>query len=287
MSEMDPRLTPHRPDLASIALRGRVDAARFVAPSPMRVSVTSAGLRGKPSADASYLTEALLGEDFDVLETADGWAWGQLRSDGYVGYLPLSALSPVSEGAPEPTHKVAVPFTHLYAAANMKTPPVMTAGLGSALTVIGEEGDFLALADGRFAYARHLRPLGETVTDFVAVAEWFLGAPYAWGGKLWTGIDCSGLVQVSLAAAGIKALRDSDMQEKSLGHAIDSYGFEDYHRGDLIFWPGHVGIMRDEENLIHASGYHMQVVTESLVSAVERIAARGVEIRTVRRIPRG
>ena len=51
----------------------------------------------------------------------------------------------------------------------------------------------------------------------MSVAERFLHTPYLWGGKTSLGLDCSGLAQTALTAAGIAAPRDSDMQERALG----------------------------------------------------------------------
>jgi cell wall-associated NlpC family hydrolase len=56
-------------------------------------------------------------------------------------------------------------------------------------------------------------------------------------------------------------------------------------RGDLVFWKGHVGVMRDALILLHASGWHMQVVSEPLEEAVARIAANGGgAITSIRRL---
>ncbi len=147
------------------------------------------------------------------------------------------------------------------------------------LAVSSSDRDFVQLADGRYAYAAHVTQHFEA--DFVSVAERFLHTPYLWGGKSVLGIDCSGLVQVSLAACGVQALRDSDMQEASLGTTIKD---EPLKRGDLVFWKGHVGIMQDEGTLLHANGHHMQVVSEPLAVAVERIAAKGSDITAVKRL---
>ena len=115
-------------------------------------------------------------------------------------------------------------------------------------------------------------------TDFVAVAERFLGVPYVWGGKTAAGLDCSGLIQTSLQAAGMVAPRDTDMMEKSLGQAIAG---ERMKRGDLSSGKAMSGVMRDGETLLHANAAHMQVTSEPLAMAIERIAR---PVTTVKRL---
>jgi len=113
------------------------------------------------------------------------------------------------------------------------------------------------------------------------VAERFAGAPYLWGGKTALGLDCSGLVQIALAACGIACPRDSDMQEQALGAPVADHS--DLRRGDLIFWKGHVAIVRDGENLLHANAYHMTVAIEPIADAVIRIGEADSTITSVRR----
>jgi cell wall-associated NlpC family hydrolase len=72
--------------------------------------------------------------------------------------------------------------------------------------------------------------------------------------------------------AGRDVLRDSDMQAASIGEPIEpAADFSNLRRGDLVFWKGHVAIMTDGENMIHASGHTMMVSREGLKQAIERI----------------
>jgi cell wall-associated NlpC family hydrolase len=273
------RLTPVRPDLAAAHLRGLVDAPRYAEGRAMQVTEASAPLRRSPQADAPLETEALFGEAVTIYDEDEGWAWAQLDRDHYVGYLPRAAL-----GTPtEPTHRVAALRTHAYPGPSIKLPPRLPLSLGARLAVVRHEGDFAVTDDGLHLWTRHLAELSAREPDFVAVAERFLEAPYLWGGRTSEGIDCSGLVQTALTAAGIDAPRDSDMLEAAMGAPVAVDGPR--ARGDLVFWKGHVGIMRDTATLIHANGWHLKVAIEPLAEARARIAeSGGGEVTSVRRI---
>lgn len=279
MTNPDKRLNLYRPDLADAALRGRVEAARFVEGKPMQVGLAVASVRRQPDVVSMQLSQALPGETLKIFEEADGWAWVKLDRDGYVGHVEASKLLPLAAPA---THEVATLSTLVYPKADLKTQPAIIIPMHSRVALSGEEKDYAALAGGGFIYKRHLQPVDSGIGDFVAVAERFLFVPYYWGGKTVHGLDCSGLVQVSLHAVGHPCLRDSDMQEATLG-AVLKPG-EKLRRGDLVFWAGHVGIMADAENLLHANGYHMMVAIEPLSVAAERSARTGKNITSVRRL---
>ena len=269
----DPRLVPARPDLADERLRGQVEAERFVPGTPARVAAPSAPLRRRPAPDAGYDTEALMGEAVRVFDEEEGFAWVQLERDGYVGYMPSEALGPAD---PAPTHRVAAVRTFLYPGPSLKLPNAGHLSIGAAVTVTGREGDYARLPSGLWVFAGHLTEMDSAEPDFVAVAERFLHAPYLWGGKTGLGLDCSGLVQVSLQAAGRAAPRDSDMQERALGTAVETRDdLAGLRRGDLVFWKGHVGIMADAATLLHANGHHMRVTLEPLAGVRDRIRANG------------
>ncbi|MBS7543346.1 C40 family peptidase [Ancylobacter oerskovii] len=283
MTLLDPRLTPARPDLAAAHLRGVVEAARYVEGTPWRVVRERAGVTRTPDSTAPLTTEALFGEAVTLYEaTEEGWGWVQLDADGYVGWMALEALAP--PGAPA-THKVAALRTPVFPGPSIKLPPTALLSFGARLAVTGLRDRFLMTADGGFVFAEHLVPLDRVEADPVAVAARFLGAAYLWGGRSSLGLDCSGLVQAALTACGIACPRDSDMQEAALGHDIGFAGdLSSLRRGDLVFWPGHVGLVEDAGTLLHATAHYMSVVREPLGPALARIAAGGTPVRSVKRL---
>ena len=277
----DPRLTPARPDLAAKYLEGKVKAARFVSGEEFVISDAIAPLRSEPSSDAMLLTQALMGERVTIYDrNGEGFAWGQLNNDGYVGWLPDRALTkPVAA----PTHKITALRTFAFPGPSIKLPPLETLVMGSVVTVIREDGAFAVTRDGGYLPRQHLGHIGHNAGDFVAVAEQFVGTPYLWGGKSSLGIDCSGLVQVALNATGIGCPRDSDMQQDGLGRELGLAESEKLRRGDLIFWKGHVAIARDADSIVHANAHHMATAIENTGDAIARIKAAGSEITAIKR----
>lgn len=267
---LDKRLNAYRPDVADARLAGRVEAERFVEGQAMTVAVAVADLRPRPDASAGIDTQLLFGEALRVFERRDGWAWVQADQDGYVGYLPEADLAPRE---PLATHRIIQPRTFVYPEPDMKRPRGSALSMGSRIAVTGEAETrgtrYLVLAGGGAVIASHCAPVGEPVgDDYVAVAGRLLETPYLWGGKSAFGIDCSGLVQLSLMMTGRIAPRDSDMQARGLGTEID---FGELTRGDLVFWKGHVAIVEDADTIIHANGHTMSVAREGLAEAVKRI----------------
>src|SRR6185312_10338963 len=272
----DPRLTPARPDLAAKYLEGKVRAARFVEGEEFCVREAVAPLRETPAADAMLSTQALKGERVTIYDrNGEGFAWGQLSSDGYVGWIPDAALI---KPAATPTHKVTALRMFAFPGPSIKLPPVETLPLGARVTVAREDGAFAVTGEGWYLPQRHLGSLDAMEKDFVAVAERFVGTPYLWGGKSSLGIDCSGLVQLSLNAAGTGCPRDSDMQCDSLGRSLELTASAQLQRGDLLFWKGHVAIARDAATIVHANAHHMATTIEGAREAIARIKQAGSKL---------
>lgn len=277
--QLDPRLTPARTDLAAAHLRGNVEAAAFAEARKAQVSRAIVGLFKYPDEPSGQQTQILFGETFSAYEERDGWVWGQCDLDNYVGYARAGSFSP-----PEAvTHRVQTLATPLFVAPDVKHGAREVLPMNAKLAVTDAGGRFARLTNGLYVFARHLAPLDAVVSDWVSVAERFVGVPYVWGGKTWTGIDCSGLVQTALEAGGIKSPRDTDMMEAALGAALSLDA--KLKRGDLIFWKGHTGIMLDSVRLIHANGFAMQVSVEPLNVVNERTRAlESLPICSIRRI---
>ncbi len=270
MSALDRRLNAFRADLADARLEGRVKAVRFTAGEPAGICVPVADLHSAPENTAGMDTQLLHGDTVRVFERRAGWAWIQSERDNYVGYVRETALA---SALPEPTHIVMVPRSFVYPDAEIKAPPVASHSMGARVTVRGEVErrgtSYSALASGGTMVTRHLRPIHQATNDFVSSAEQFLHTPYLWGGASGFGIDCSGLVQLSMLMTGRCVPRDTDMQAEAIGSPVEAEA--GLRRGDLVFWRGHVAIMLDAENSIHANGHTMMVSCEPLEQAVKRI----------------
>jgi cell wall-associated NlpC family hydrolase len=239
-------------------------------------AMPSVALRNAPSEDAEAVSELLMGEDFWLLDASGGWAWGRCGHDGYVGYLPEASLA--TPGA-APSHVVSAISALVFAAPDIKAPVVASWPAGARVAATGE-GDFFKTTAG-YVHRRHLRPLDQIASDPAAVAEALLGVPYRWGGRSGDGVDCSGLIQLALAAAGIPAPRDSD-QQRALGEPVErSKGLA---RGDLVFFPGHVGMMADGERLVHANAHWMAVTIEPLAAVEQRHPAYPQAVTAIRRL---
>ena len=271
MDKLDPRLHAYRPDLADEALRGQVEASRFVRGSLKRIIAPVAALYKIPDTLSERQSECLFGEDVKVFEEKNGFCWVQAQQDGYVGYIEQSKIGSIGN---HPTHRVNVPRTFQYRDADLRSPMISPLSMGSRISVVGEaetrDTHYARLDNGSFVVFNHIIPVSTVVDDYVTIAESFIHTPYLWGGKSGLGIDCSGLVQLAMMMTGRMVLRDTDMQQATIGKDIAPE--DGLQRGDLVFWKGHVAIMVDSGTLIHANGASMDVRKENLDHAIERIA---------------
>ncbi len=266
---LDPRSHVTTAGIVDVALADSIAAARYVAPLEMRCGVAQTPVRAAGDADAVAVSELLWGEGFDLFDVAGDWGFGRCHHDRYTGWVAMAALS---EAAEAPAQRVSARVAPLFARPDIKAPVLASLPFGAQVNGV-VEGVFLAVAGGGYLHQRHLAPPPPTPLD---VARLFSGAPYVWGGRTPQGVDCSGLVQAALAACGVACPRDSDQQRESIGIAVD---FAARRGGDVIFFPGHVGILVDADTLLHANAHWMAVVIEPLADVI----ARGADVLAVRR----
>lgn len=264
---LDKRLNAYRADLADMRLRGTVAAPRYVEGKKARVVVGRAPVRPRPDPQAEVSTFYHYGEMLLVFDEAGGHAWCQSLYDGYVGYVEARqiALGPV----PQPTHFVASTGAWAYDAPDLRSQPrdflprhsaVVVAASG--LVIRGTE--YVRLDTGGHLPLACLSREPPRSPDIVAAAALYLGCPYLWGGRSWLGLDCSGLVQNAFRDLALTVMRDTDMQEDTIGERVPARGPADLRRGDLLYLPGHVLIYAGADAVIHADGLTMMVRRDEL-----------------------
>lgn len=233
-------------------------------------------VRGTPDAEAprgKIESQLLMGETFEAEEDLGDWVRGTCTHDGYPGFVEKKYLSREFAAA---THIVTAQRSHIYRDDSIKSPVRHSVGMGCRLTVVSQDEKFAKLDSGMYIPVQHIAPLSAR-EDFVAAALRLLETPYVWAGRSGLGIDCSGLVQTSLALAGHSVPRDCDQQDSVVGRDAAA---ENRQRGDIVYFKGHVGIMIDAENMVHATAHYMKTVIEPL----DTVAKRAGGITAVRRI---
>ncbi|MCG6882264.1 MAG: C40 family peptidase [Silicimonas sp.] len=232
----------------------------------MRVSAV-ANVWLRPAPDAAPDRQVLVGDPFEVEDTADGWVYGKALKDGYRGCLLEAATAPEIA----PTHWVSVRTMWGYAAPDIKSAPVIDLHMSSRLEAVGGDAGWLEVrhaGETVFVPASQVSAWDDRAINPVSVARQFLGVPYVWAGNTGFGLDCSGLVQVAYHACGFDCAADSQDQKEMPGKAP-----ENVVSGDLIFWKDHVAIETGDGTLIHANAHHMSVTEEPRHVVMSRIAA--------------
>jgi len=259
---MDPRLTPANEIIACGTLKGKIRHLNFVEGKNYQINVSFVDLLATP--DGKRNRQLIYGSQVKYFGESDGWAFIQNRYDKYVGYVPRSAI--VKET--EKTHIVSAPLTHVFIEPNVKSRNVDMLPLAARVSGEMIENGFLETELGWISISQ-LKRKTELSKDPVEISKLLQNAPYLWGGNTSLGIDCSGLIQISMLLCGLDCPGDSDQQMNTLGQNLDIGSPR--KKGDILFWKGHVAWAVNERQILHANAFHMATVIEEANEAIERI----------------
>jgi cell wall-associated NlpC family hydrolase len=227
--------------------------------SALICAATVAPVQAEPSLRSEQLSQLLFGRVADVLEAQGDWRRVQARADHYLGWVHVGygrevdpkeadawelAAQGWSEGATIEVRErlVRVPLggrVHLD-------------GAGGVVMPGGRKGKLL---NGRVVTADTIAQEARAMPVDKWVAKFFAGAPYQWGGCTPWGVDCSGLVQLTLAARGVAYPRDSFLQAEE-GEPLT---LETVRPGDLHFFSEngrsvtHVAFAGPNDTLVHST----------------------------------
>lgn len=237
-----------------------------------QINKPSTPLKEKPLDYYPIENELLFGESIKVTDKTENWVFVTTSLDNYKGWILEDSIGGIKKN----THRVLSIRTFVFEKPDIKSYCLSYLPIGSQVKVNKYNLNWSEISlDNAFNKKKgfilnnNIVKISHKVEDWVTTAESFLRVPYRWGGRNSIGLDCSALIQLSLQTAGFTAPRDTKFQSKIL--CTVTKNVEEIKRGTIIFWEGHVGVMIDKYNILHANAFHMNVTIELLEKAKKRL----------------
>ncbi len=238
----------------------------------MNIITPSTYMKSNTQSVSLLETECLYGEKVEILDKYQEWVYCKLNTDNYCGWIQKNSLGQLKKI----THRVINKSSFIYRETNPKSEILLRIPMGARLAVENIKSNwaqtFLIINNKMqvgYVPSGHIVDNDNKVNDWVKIAQTLEGTPYRWGGRDTLGIDCSALLQLSYQTYGQNIPRNTSEQVNLKKNTLTN--LNNLKRGCVVFWPGHVGIMIDKVNCIHANSFHMKTVTEPLFDIINRM----------------
>jgi len=231
----------------------------------------------KKNIKSEVVTQLLYGDTFKKLKKNGEWIKIKNDKDNYKGYIKNKKFQPNQKN----THKICNLSAALYSRQNSKYKIKNKLSFESKIKVLEKKGDFYKF-DHLWIKKRDLKKINVITKDTFHNIKKFVNVKYKWGGKHFSGIDCSGLIQLFFNYNNKFCPRDTKDQEKYFKRRIK---LKNIKKNDMIFWKGHVAIALSKNKLIHAYGPMKKVVMMNIKETIERInKTANLRVTSIRRI---
>jgi len=217
----------------------------------------------KKNLKSEVVSQLLYGDTFKIIKKENRWSKIKVIYDKYQGYIENKKFSSNENN----THKVCKKFAHLYLKPNSKNKIKKKISFSSRVKVIEKKGSFYKF-DNTWIKKNSLKKNIFKVKDNFYYVKKFINVKYKWGGKHFTGIDCSGLLQIFLSFNNKFCPRDTKDQIKFFKKKVE---LKNIKEKDLIFWKGHIAIVISKTKLIHAYGPMKKTIVMPIKETIDRI----------------
>ena len=212
---------------------------------------------------SNIVTQLIYGETFKILKKRGYWIKIKNDYDHYIGFIKNKKF-PANQ---KNTHKVFSLYANLYTGPSNRYKTKKKLSFGSKIKVIDRKKKFYRF-DNLWIEKKNLKKINYKEKDIFKNIKIFLNRKYKWGGKHFSGVDCSGLLQLFFYFNNKFCPRDTKDQIKYFKNEIK---LSKIKKNDLIFWKGHVALIISKKKLIHAYGPLKKTVIMPIDKTINRI----------------